>query len=49
VFQNDLSIDHVESLQGGSSGILTPNAAGASINFISRKLNFDPGRRGSRR
>ncbi|MDB6008755.1 MAG: TonB-dependent receptor [Gammaproteobacteria bacterium] len=41
VFQNDLSIDHVESLQGGSSGILTPNAAGASINFISRKLNFE--------
>jgi outer membrane receptor protein involved in Fe transport len=41
VFQNDLSIDHVEALEGGSSGILTPNAAGASINFISRKLNFD--------
>jgi outer membrane receptor protein involved in Fe transport len=43
VFQNDLSIDHVEALEGGSSGILTPNAAGASINFISRKLNFDQG------
>ena len=43
VFQNDISIDHVEALQGGSSGILTPNAAGASINFISRKLNFDEG------
>jgi iron complex outermembrane recepter protein len=43
VFQNDLSIDHVEALQGGTSGILTPNAAGASINFISRKLNFDQG------
>ena len=41
VFQYDLSIDHVEGLQGGTSGILTPNAAGASINFISRKLNFD--------
>jgi len=41
VFQNDISIDHVEALEGGSSGILTPNAAGASINFISRKLNFD--------
>lgn len=41
VFQNDISIDRVEALQGGSSGILTPNAAGASINFISRKLNFD--------
>jgi outer membrane receptor protein involved in Fe transport len=43
VFQNDLSIDHVEALEGGTSGILTPNAAGASINFISRKLNFDQG------
>lgn len=43
LFQNDISIDHVEALEGGSSGILTPNAAGASINFISRKLNFDEG------
>ncbi len=41
VFQNDISIDHVEALEGGTSGILTENAAGASINFISRKLNFD--------
>ena len=41
VFQYDASIDHVEGLQGGTSGILAPNAAGASINFISRKLNFD--------
>lgn len=43
VFQYDLSIDHVESIQGGTSGILTPNGAGATINFISRKLNFDQG------
>jgi outer membrane receptor protein involved in Fe transport len=43
VFQYDASIDHVEGLQGGTSGILTPNAAGASINFISRKLNYDQG------
>ncbi|WP_216838981.1 TonB-dependent receptor [Caulobacter sp. S45] len=41
VFQYDLSIDRVEGLEGGTSGILTPNAAGASINFISRALNFD--------
>jgi outer membrane receptor protein involved in Fe transport len=41
VFQYDLSIDHVEGLEGGTSGILAPNAAGASINFISRPLNFD--------
>jgi outer membrane receptor protein involved in Fe transport len=43
VFQYDLSIDRVEALEGGTSGILAPNAAGASINFISRKLNFDEG------
>jgi iron complex outermembrane recepter protein len=43
VFQYDLSIDHVEGLQGGTSGILAINAAGASINFISRPLNFDHG------
>ena len=43
LFQYDLSIDRVESIQGGSSGILTPNGAGATINFISRKLNFDQG------
>jgi outer membrane receptor protein involved in Fe transport len=41
VFQYDLSIDHVEAIEGGTSGILTENAAGASINFISRPLNFD--------
>lgn len=41
VFQYDLSIDHVEAIQGGTSGILTENGAGATINFISRQLNFD--------
>jgi outer membrane receptor protein involved in Fe transport len=41
VFQNDITIDHVEAVEGGTSGILTENAAGASINFISRPLNFD--------
>ncbi len=41
VFQYDLSIDHVEGLQGGTSGILAINGAGATINFISRQLNYD--------
>lgn len=41
VFQYDLSIDHVEAIEGGTSGILTENGAGATINFISRPLNFD--------
>jgi iron complex outermembrane receptor protein len=43
VFQYDISIDHLEAIEGGTSGILTENAAGASINFISRPLNFDTG------
>jgi iron complex outermembrane receptor protein len=42
-FQNDITIDHVEALQGGSSSILGPNGAGMSVNFISRPLNFDQG------
>jgi iron complex outermembrane receptor protein len=41
VLQYDLSYDRVEAIQGGTSGILTENAAGASVNFISRRLNFD--------
>jgi iron complex outermembrane receptor protein len=42
-FQNDITIDRVEALEGGTSGILTPNGAGATINFISRPMNFDQG------
>jgi iron complex outermembrane receptor protein len=42
-FQNDVTIDHVEALQGGSSAILGPNGAGMSVNFISRPLNFEEG------
>jgi len=40
-FQNDITIDRVEALQGGTSGILTPNGAGMSVNFISRPMNFE--------
>jgi outer membrane receptor protein involved in Fe transport len=42
-FQNDITIDRVEALQGGTSAILGPNGAGMSVNFISRPLNFDEG------
>jgi iron complex outermembrane recepter protein len=42
-FQNDITVDRVEALQGGSSAILGPNGAGMSVNFISRPLNFDEG------
>jgi iron complex outermembrane recepter protein len=39
-FSQDLTIDRFEAVKGGSSGVLTVNGAGATINFISRKLNF---------
>ena len=40
-FQQDITIDRVEAVEGGTSGILAPNGAGATINFISLKPNFD--------
>lgn len=40
-FQNDLTIDRLEAVKGGTSGILSVNGAGATINFISRRPNFD--------
>lgn len=40
-FDQDLTIDRLEAVKGGSSGVLTVNGAGATINFISRRVNFD--------
>ncbi|WP_083500331.1 TonB-dependent siderophore receptor [Sphingomonas endophytica] len=40
-FQQDLTIDRLEAVKGGSSGVLTVNGAGATINFISKKPSFD--------
>jgi iron complex outermembrane recepter protein len=42
-FQNDITIERVESVEGGTSGILSPNGAGATINFISKPMNFTEG------
>ncbi len=39
-FQQDLTIDRLEAVKGGSSGVLTVNGAGATINFISKRPNF---------
>jgi iron complex outermembrane recepter protein len=39
-FSQDITIDRFEAVKGGSSGVLTVNGAGATINFISRKPNF---------
>ncbi len=40
-FDQDLTIDRLEAVKGGSSGVLTVNGAGATINFISRRINFN--------
>ncbi|MDP9096202.1 MAG: TonB-dependent receptor, partial [Pseudomonadota bacterium] len=40
-FSNDITIDRLEAVKGGSSGVLTVNGAGATINFISRLPNFE--------
>lgn len=39
-FSNDITIDRLEAVKGGSSGVLTVNGAGATINFLSRLPNF---------
>jgi len=41
LFDQDLTIDRLEAVKGGSSGVLTVNGAGATINFISRRPNFE--------
>src|SRR5260221_1029670 len=39
-FSYDITTERVEAIQGGSSGVLAVNGAGATINFISRRMNF---------
>ena len=38
-FDQDLTINRLEAVKGGSSGVLTVNGAGATINFISKTPN----------
>jgi outer membrane receptor protein involved in Fe transport len=38
----ELSIDRLEAVRGGTSGILTTNGAGATVNFITYKARNDP-------
>ncbi|RVT43581.1 TonB-dependent receptor [Sphingobium algorifonticola] len=40
-FSQDLTIDRLEAVKGGSSGVLTVNGAGATINFLSKRPNFE--------
>ena len=39
-FATDVTIDRIEAVKGGSSGVLSVNGAGATINFISKRPNF---------
>jgi hypothetical protein len=41
LFSYDINVLKVESVLGGNSNVLLPNAAGASINWITRKPDFD--------
>jgi outer membrane receptor protein involved in Fe transport len=38
----DLSIDRLEAVRGGTSGILTTNGAGATVNFVTYKAKDEP-------
>jgi outer membrane receptor protein involved in Fe transport len=40
-FQNDITIDRLEAVEGGTSGVLAVNGAAATINFISVKPSYD--------
>ena len=40
-FDQDLTIERLEAVKGGSSGVLTVNGAGATINFISKRPNHE--------
>lgn len=39
-FSEDVTIERLEAVKGGSSGVLTVNGAGATINFITKKPTF---------
>ena len=41
ILKQEVSIDRLEAVRSGSSGILTVNGAGATVNFITRKPDFD--------
>lgn len=41
ILKQEVFIDRLEAVRSGSSGILTVNGAGATINFITRKPDFD--------
>jgi iron complex outermembrane recepter protein len=44
ILKQELSIDRLEAVRGGTSGILTVNGAGATINFLTRKPQWKPER-----
>jgi outer membrane receptor protein involved in Fe transport len=42
ILKQEVAIDRLEAVRGGTSGVLTVNGAGATINFITRRPKADP-------
>ncbi|WP_369942074.1 TonB-dependent siderophore receptor [Xanthomonas medicagonis] len=42
ILKQEVSIDRMEAVRGGTSGILTANGAGATVNFLTRKPGAEP-------
>lgn len=42
ILKQEVSIDRMEAVRGGTSGILTVNGAGATVNFLTRKPGAEP-------
>lgn len=42
ILKQELSIDRMEAVRGGTSGILTVNGAGATVNFITMRSKDEP-------
>lgn len=42
VMRPDLTVERIEAIRGGSSGIFSPNGAGGTVNYITRKGTETP-------
>lgn len=42
ILKQELMIDRIEAVRGGTSGVLTANGAGATVNFLTFKNDLDP-------
>lgn len=42
IVKYDVTMDRIEAVRGGTSGVLTVQGAGAAVNFISRRIDDEP-------